>query len=287
MTAVAAGLHSVCCAVGDTCLTNGLCAKKEWINKRNWYIRDGCTDKTWQDPACPKYCGSIEPDRNTGLVMQCPGQDSWCCAIVGGSLNDWPRRDDINTTCCSRDDLTFSAVKPVAYTIVGVANMVEFSTESQQPLSTIPILSTTVQTASATPADSSDIPTISGDAQQSASSAGLSTGAKVGLGVGIPVALIGLAAITIIFWLRRRQNAKAGDKLSGIDTTNMNGNGYVPYQDAATKQQDSTVYRHEVPSPHMAHELPAPTGLSELPPTTLAPELPAANHSMPPGSQIR
>lgn len=105
--------------------------------------------------------------------MQCPGQDSWCCAVVGGSLNDWPRRDDINTTCCSRDDLTFSAVKPVAYTIVEVANMVEFSTQFQQPLSTIPILSTTVQTASATRADLPNIPTISGDAQQSAGSAGL------------------------------------------------------------------------------------------------------------------
>lgn len=104
---------------------------------------------------------------------------------------------------------------------------------------------------------------------------------------GIPVVLTGLAAITIIFWLRGRQNAKAGDKLSGMVTTDMNGNGYVPYQDTAAKQQNSTVYSHEAPSPHMAHELPAATGLSELPPTTLAPELAAANYSMSPGSQIR
>lgn len=59
MTAVEAGGHSTCCAIGDLCLTNGLCMHKGDVDKTNWYWRTGCTDKTWEDPACPKYCAPI------------------------------------------------------------------------------------------------------------------------------------------------------------------------------------------------------------------------------------
>lgn len=54
-TAVDNGGHSACCAPGDRCLTNGLCTNDPGGNV---YWRDGCTDRTWKDPACPNYCPS-------------------------------------------------------------------------------------------------------------------------------------------------------------------------------------------------------------------------------------
>ncbi|KAH6641945.1 hypothetical protein C7974DRAFT_468415 [Boeremia exigua] len=308
LTAVAAGLHSTCCAVGDTCLTNGFCAKAEWINKRNYYIRDGCTDKTWQDPACPKYCGTIEPDRNTGLAMQCPGRDSWCCAIVGVSLFKWPKTDNINTTCCSMEELTFSAAAPVAY--AKIPDLVQSGTPSKQSISTVFIEKTILETATVTPGELLSSPSLSGtsssgpsssspssnspsssssttssDAQQSSDSGGLSTGAKIGLGVGIPVAVLGLAVLCIFFWLRRKRAANASNvplELPGVDM-NGNGHGHVP-----PKQLEAKIYRHEAPTSNETYELPAAPKLSELSSSdTSTAELPVPNQDIRPGTQTR
>ena len=43
-----AGVHSMCCHVGDVCTTNGLCTND------NGFWRDCCTDPTWRDPHCNK-----------------------------------------------------------------------------------------------------------------------------------------------------------------------------------------------------------------------------------------
>ena len=59
MTAVDAGGHSTCCAIGEYCLTNGMCKNPKDPENSNWYSRKACTDKTWQDPACPRYCEGI------------------------------------------------------------------------------------------------------------------------------------------------------------------------------------------------------------------------------------
>src|SRR5690349_888996 len=81
MTAVNLGGHSTCCPIGDLCLTNGMCKKKN-SEEDNWYMRRACTDPEWKDPACPSYCAPIgetvclsssldliltvaEPERNT------------------------------------------------------------------------------------------------------------------------------------------------------------------------------------------------------------------------------
>jgi hypothetical protein len=47
--------HSTCCQPGATCYSNGVC---EWTWPRgvhDW-LRVGCTDETWDDPACLKRC---------------------------------------------------------------------------------------------------------------------------------------------------------------------------------------------------------------------------------------
>ncbi|KAJ4986950.1 hypothetical protein SVAN01_07491 [Stagonosporopsis vannaccii] len=267
MTAVEAGGHSTCCAIGDLCLTNGLCMHKEDVDKKNWYWRTGCTDKTWEDSACPKYCAAIEPDRNTGLVMNCLKPESWCCAYVGGSLRDWKSQANINTTCCTIDDLTFEAADPIVYATA--TNPIKLSTQSASTSATSTSLSSVSLPTTATQAEHSSLPTTDGNPEQSSNSdsTGLSTGAKVGLGVGIPLGVIGLAAIAAFFWLRRRRTAKPSSSTpSEVITSNVNGNGDMSsYQQTATKRQEATVYRHEAPSPQIAHELPASVAPFELP----------------------
>lgn len=263
MTAVEAGGHSTCCQIGDLCLTNGMCMHKEDVDKRNWYWRTGCTDKSWEDPACPKYCAAIEPTRNTGLIMNCLQPESWCCAYVGGSLQDWKTRADINTTCCTIDDLKFNADDPIVYATA--TNPIRLSTQSASTSPTSTLLSTVSLPASVTHADQSSTPATSDSTSESSNSTGLSTGAKVGLGVGIPVGIIGIAAIGAIFWLRRRRQATSGKASSEITTTNVDGNGDAPpYHETAMKQQESTIYRHEAHSPLVAHELPAAAEPFEL-----------------------
>ncbi|KAF1980256.1 hypothetical protein BU23DRAFT_562644 [Bimuria novae-zelandiae CBS 107.79] len=57
LTAVQNGGHSACYNLGDLCMTNGLCMEPaNEIKGANHYWRNGCTDPTFKDPACPNYC---------------------------------------------------------------------------------------------------------------------------------------------------------------------------------------------------------------------------------------
>ena len=41
---------SFCCGNGTACLADQLCYN-------DGYIRGSCTDKTWNSPECPQFCG--------------------------------------------------------------------------------------------------------------------------------------------------------------------------------------------------------------------------------------
>lgn len=198
--------------------------------------------------------------------MNCLKPESWCCAYVGGSLQDWKSQADINTTCCGIDDLKFEAADPIVYATA--TNPIKLSTASTSTSSTSTLLSTISLPLSATTTqtDQSSVTTTSDIAQSSSASGGMSTGAKVGLGVGIPVGVIGLAAIGAFFWLRRRRGATIPEHPPQVVASSAHGNGEVPpYHETAMKQQESTIYRHEAPSPQIAHELPAAVEPTELP----------------------
>ena len=46
--------HSSCCAIGGICYSNGVCQQSN--SGVQDYLRVGCTDHTWQDPACLDQC---------------------------------------------------------------------------------------------------------------------------------------------------------------------------------------------------------------------------------------
>ena len=46
---------SICCAAGQICLSNGLCAVQLGV-----FYSGGCTDKSYKATVCPKFCASGE-----------------------------------------------------------------------------------------------------------------------------------------------------------------------------------------------------------------------------------
>ena len=46
--------HSACCAAGGICYSNGVCQQSNGDVQD--YLRVGCTDQTWKDPACLDQC---------------------------------------------------------------------------------------------------------------------------------------------------------------------------------------------------------------------------------------
>jgi hypothetical protein len=57
--AVLQNRHTGCCDPGDLCLTNGLCRNPNVNDLTNYAWFFGCTDKTFNDPACGNYCDTV------------------------------------------------------------------------------------------------------------------------------------------------------------------------------------------------------------------------------------
>ena len=87
---------SLCCEIGQTCLTNGLCVSQSGV-----YYSGGCTDSTYQAAICPKFCtsgGHCAMDMSLVMltfalgdanwVVQCPSgaavkDGDFCCSVNG------------------------------------------------------------------------------------------------------------------------------------------------------------------------------------------------------------
>ncbi|ORY66113.1 uncharacterized protein BCR38DRAFT_429251 [Pseudomassariella vexata] len=71
-----------CCQAGHTCLSNSLC----WDPMNSHVVRGSCTDSTFRDPACPRYCfNNVQGDR-LGNLRQCNNQSTiWTCR---GDVNE-------------------------------------------------------------------------------------------------------------------------------------------------------------------------------------------------------
>jgi len=91
--------HSACCnsALGDICLSSGLCISTNPNPNNRLLWASGCTDQTGKDQSCQQYC--------TGRVAQvyalqpCPN-GGWCC--YDG--------DTYTTDCCNNTSNTFQLI---------------------------------------------------------------------------------------------------------------------------------------------------------------------------------
>ncbi|TGO25957.1 hypothetical protein BPAE_0069g00290 [Botrytis paeoniae] len=72
--------HSSCCAAGAICFSNGVCQQANG-NVQD-YLRVGCTDPTWKDPACLNQCTSYARSSTAGIRF-CNGAitstTEYCC----------------------------------------------------------------------------------------------------------------------------------------------------------------------------------------------------------------
>jgi hypothetical protein len=208
-TSVASGGHSSCCAPGDNCLTNGLCqGQRDNLRQSNLFWRNGCTDPTWSDPACPKFCKGLGkrelkyhdkmlseltfagPTDSHG-VFYCLKDDKWCCPTGG-----FDGSQALNTTCCSRTDLSFTASDPLVFTIAAVNMVATMSVPRPSATLTGALSSFIAATASPTPTHSSQ--------NAPASSSPPATNSKIDLYVALPLGILLAIALGIIFWLVKR-----------------------------------------------------------------------------------
>lgn len=66
------GLTGLCCGHGHMCLNNTLCFKME--GGHGVLYRGTCSDPTWSNPSCPRYC--IDDENKSTLVAVYPCGDN-------------------------------------------------------------------------------------------------------------------------------------------------------------------------------------------------------------------
>ncbi|KAF2141593.1 uncharacterized protein K452DRAFT_318581 [Aplosporella prunicola CBS 121167] len=167
-TAVDNGGYSGCCLKNDICYSDGSCAQA----MTNIPYRLTCTDKDWQDDACPKMCLSAGSKNNSVLwIQRCfPRSRKSCC------LTDSP-------SCCNEDPPAgdFFKYEPGLVTAF-------LDDDGNDRLSAS-------QSAAATASSS-----LNAAAKSSASSDNTGKNAAIALGVVLGVILIASAASTAFLW---------------------------------------------------------------------------------------
>lgn len=169
-----------CCAETYICLSNGLCAlgpdtaKAGYILSTDFY-QGTCTNATWTDSRCPRFCMS-DADKPTS------GQSLEACTAAG-----------VGRYCCRRDDVD-CCKNSSAIMDLGIAEIQTTIGASAHQTSTATILSTTAPA----PATNST----SGVPQSSGSST--SSKVAIGIGVGAGFALVILLAVIAAVVLSRR-----------------------------------------------------------------------------------
>ncbi|PVH99947.1 hypothetical protein DM02DRAFT_672331 [Periconia macrospinosa] len=223
VTALEENKHTSCCAVGDLCLTNGLCrSQDDEKHQGNQYFRVGCTDKSWNDPACADVCEGKETGGLSARVFNCLVSESWCC-----SLPETGNTNQVNMACCSNQDYTFKHPDPIAYTTANFSTPRVSSKPSapeapQQSSSLPPSLPSTgapvsIPTSASPQSDTLQTPT------QAPSSDNASV--KVGLGVGLTLGFLLIAAVVaLVIMLRRKKTNERGDR-DGTQKRNIDDEG--------------------------------------------------------------
>ncbi|KAM5368601.1 hypothetical protein ACJA88_010951 [Fusarium oxysporum] len=211
--------QSVCCSggLGTVCLSNKLC-----IGGNGNTVRGSCTDKNWESPECAMFC----------LGADTGGTDLISCSNITGS--DTSYCCDHNTNCCNSGVGRFNVLpsdpevwatwnrKATRYDVVGTMFSGQSTTETAS--TTTDVTSSTASASFTTTSDAS-IPSSSvpDTREPSETPAGLSTGAKAGIGAGVSVGAIMAVAVIYLFWKMRRNEkaAKQGEQQPPLNNNPM------------------------------------------------------------------
>ncbi|KAK4151131.1 transcription initiation factor IID, 18kD subunit-domain-containing protein [Chaetomidium leptoderma] len=256
---------SVCCAdvqtVGQACLSNKLC-----VSSQNRIARGSCTDKTWRSPECAPYCMG-ERGRGADLVScsNVTGTNSFfCCSGVADCCDSGVGRFEAPPA----DPFTWAVWEKTGYAVLTPrsasspsASSPSSSSSQTTGISETPSTSPTGAAAdgdqtSGTRVPKETAPPGGSETNQSSAesneSAGLSTAAQAGIGVGVAVGALLVAAVAFLWW-----------KLSKTQRAVAAANQASRWQDSHPAQpQGSTYYPQD---PHRKYELQGERGTHELP----------------------
>ncbi|KAF7958391.1 hypothetical protein EAE96_001940 [Botrytis aclada] len=234
--------HSSCCAAGAICFSNGVCQQANGDVQD--YLRVGCTDPTWQDPACLNQCNMYARSSTAGIRF-CNGAitstTEYCCDAGGHGVGSF--------ACCNNDTNIFN-ISPVAK-LLGQVPLDYTSSSSSSSSSTSSISSsssTATSTASTTTTSSSTTAATSEAAASQTSTAPLSTATAtstsyssnhavaIGAGIAIPCGILAIAALGWLLWRKRRASKQQVNQLP-------NNEGGVPGQEYQNLNQNSQGYQ--------------------------------------------
>ncbi|KAF2396201.1 hypothetical protein EJ06DRAFT_560146 [Trichodelitschia bisporula] len=174
--------NSVCCAPGFTCMSNGVCTKAANDKTLKYdYYRSGCTDYSFQDPACPHFCLGPEDHQEQGQGLQlCSAETGTYCCM----------RDYVQN-CCSNSTLVFTIGVPSPVTVIQRPTKPAFLIGASPSASIDPASSLSLNSTSSTHSSQYARETI------------------VGIALGISIAGIVALLAGGWWWIRRRRRLAA------------------------------------------------------------------------------
>ncbi|KAI0468270.1 hypothetical protein F4859DRAFT_491027 [Xylaria cf. heliscus] len=260
---------SACCGSSSdsTCLNNNLCE-----DGKGRVIRGSCSDQSWSDPACPRYCLSFKFGGEDLIPCTNVTKDnvSYCC---DGAIDN----------CCNSGDGRFQ-VLPYPTSAIATWNAaatqfkllpgvsISSSTSSSSTVSssttTTTLPSSTTSSAPTTPPPSSS----SAAPDTSTGNSGLSTGAQAGIGVGVAGGVVLAALLGYLFWrVQKTQNA-----LKEQQALNSHQHQMTSYTPNTTMADNGASDQYKSPDPPYVPP-PQPTPFSELSSEGRTYELPAGH----------
>ncbi|KAK4210307.1 hypothetical protein QBC37DRAFT_428961 [Rhypophila decipiens] len=252
-----AGSHSACCNVPkqDVCLSSGLCLAT-WATGRDTMLWvGGCTDPTWQDPACWNHCVVGDAgDQATGYSLTSCSNNTWCC---DGHFN-YQANEGSQGDCCQKaftlSEGIGTAVRQIT-TNAGTTTRSSTGSSAASPTSPNPTTNGgNGPAATCVPNSSAGAASSTGDGSNS------KTVAIVGgvLGAVLAASLVAVGVLAFSNWRLRRQIH--GAAVAGTATTSTGG------------------YDESKPSPPIRHGWPGiPHTATELSATDRTPELDASH----------
>ncbi|TVY52901.1 hypothetical protein LCER1_G005901, partial [Lachnellula cervina] len=234
--------YKACCAVGDTCLADGVCQYTHagpTQGQTTGYYVGGCTDPSLQSANCNYHCSSF----NFTDIVYNKTSDRWhCCGSTDGVIH-----------CDNPETELFDAPGPKHmgvgyYTVPSAVSTVAASTSSKGSTSN-----------PSAPAAASAFATALTVSKSSSSTGSLSTGAKAGIGIGAAVGGLAIIGLMVFFAMRHRRN-KQGDyngaqelpspvtdrgalvEQHGPENGNGDGNVNMQHVMQSPMSQNSTIY---------------------------------------------
>jgi hypothetical protein len=171
-------------------------------------------------------------------INYCLASNSYCCPT--GPLNS---DTIVNTTCCSKKDLTFSAADPIVYTIAQV-NIVSTAFASIQGIATSVAVAPSAFPSSSIAVTAFAQPSTTQTTSSASPTPAPSSNNKIGIYVGVPLGIALAIALAVIGWLLMKLRRKNAAQYAYAGQGGLPENGAM-----GDKQPQGYVYSHEVETP--------------------------------------